>query len=70
MLATEIQSKARFTLGQVASMLNVSVHRVQYAVVKAGIEPTQRSQGNWRLFNSTEVEAIAESLDEIADARR
>lgn len=52
-----------YTIGQVAAMLGVPVHRVDYAVSSRRIDGHARA-GRYRMFSSEQITAIAEALRE------
>lgn len=49
------------TPGQIAKLLGVPLHRVQYAILSRGIKESSRA-GQLRLFGLDAVEQIAEAL--------
>jgi len=56
------------TIGEIAKLEGVPVHRVAYAVEAYGIKPTQRA-GIIRLYDEAGVEAIRAALRRVAQNR-
>ncbi|MGE3182018.1 MAG: hypothetical protein AB7N71_10335 [Phycisphaerae bacterium] len=50
-----------YTLGEIAEMLEVPIHRANYAVASYRIQPTQRA-GILRLFDASKIESIKSAL--------
>ncbi len=61
-----IQTAGLLTIGDIARVVGVPVHRVSYAVDTYGIEPTQRA-GILRLFDEEKVENIRLAMTRIAE---
>lgn len=56
------------TLGQVAERLNVSIHRVKYAIEQSRIAPTARV-GILRVWSEQALPRIQTALNRIAASR-
>jgi len=64
---TDLQNKTRFTTGEIAKVLNVENHRVDYLVDVKGITFIERV-GNYRTFSREQAREIAQHDGKNPDA--
>ncbi len=60
----KIIGKTRFTAGQVARRLDVSLPRLQYLITKFGVQPIERC-GTYRLFSLKQLNEFEKYLSTL-----